>query len=78
MKDRNNLETLKGRIENGAKKTGITGLSGSAQSYFFSQFLSDLKKPCLLVLPDKKLRKKSIKNCVFLCRSRMFGCSPKL
>ena len=65
MKDSNNLETLKGRIENGAKKTGITGLSGSAQSYFFSQFLSDLKKPCLLVLPDKETAEKIYKELCF-------------
>ena len=65
MKDRNNLERLKGRIENGAKKTSITGLSGSAQSYFFSQFLSDLKKPCLVVLPDKKIAEKLYKELSF-------------
>ena len=54
MKDRSHLATLKGWIENNEKKTGVIGLSGSAQSYFYSQFLTDLKKTCLVVLPDKK------------------------
>ena len=54
MKDLDNLAALKGRIEDGEKETRVTGLSGSAQSYFFSQFLSDLKVPSLVVLPEKK------------------------
>ena len=38
----------------------VIGLSGSAQSYFFAQFLSDLEKPCLVILP---LRKEAEKFC---------------
>ncbi|MBW1829518.1 MAG: DEAD/DEAH box helicase, partial [Deltaproteobacteria bacterium] len=65
MKDINNLSTLKGRIEDGGKETSVTGLSGSAQSYFFSQFLSDLKNPCLVVLPDKKDAERLFKELSF-------------
>ncbi|MCP4578542.1 MAG: transcription-repair coupling factor [Deltaproteobacteria bacterium] len=54
MKNRSNLFTLKGWIKENARATGVIGLSGSARSYFYSQFLADLKKTCLVVLPDKK------------------------
>ncbi len=52
MKKSSDLFTLKRWIENGVKTISVIGLSGSAQSYFFSQALSDLKKPCIVILPS--------------------------
>ncbi len=54
MKDNNNLVSLKVRVKDLEKETSVTGLSGTAQSWFFSQFLSDLEKPTLVIFPDKK------------------------
>jgi len=65
MKDHNNLTTLTGWIEDNAKATSVIGLSGSAQSYFYSQFLANLKKTCLVILPDKKAAEKFYKELNF-------------
>jgi len=65
MKDNNNLATLTAWIEDNVKATSIIGLSGSAQSYFYSQFLANLKKTCLVILPDKKAAEKFYKELNF-------------
>ncbi len=54
MTDRNNLAILKNRIQEGTGRVSVIGPSGSAQAYIFSQFLADLSRPCLVILPDKK------------------------
>ncbi len=48
-----NITTLKKWINEKIKSVSVAGLSGAAQSYFLSQFLSDLEKPCLILLPHK-------------------------
>lgn len=48
------LEVLKEWIEEERAQVGVVGLSGSARSYFLSQFLTDLERPCLVILPKRK------------------------
>ncbi|MBL7212280.1 MAG: transcription-repair coupling factor [Desulfobacteraceae bacterium] len=52
--DFENLTTLKAWIRDGERATRVTGLSGSARSFFFAQFLSDFDRPALVILPEKK------------------------
>jgi len=54
MKEPDNLPRLKNWIEEGVSEVRVTGLSGSAQSYYFAQFLADIKAPSLVILPDRK------------------------
>jgi transcription-repair coupling factor (superfamily II helicase) len=54
MKEPDNLPRLKNWIEEGVRAVRVTGLSGSAQSYYFAQFLADIKAPSLVILPDRK------------------------
>lgn len=48
------LKTLIEWMEEGVRTARITGLSGSSLSYFLSEFAGSLKRPLLIVLPDKK------------------------
>ena len=48
------IANLKSWLSNGHKTIGVSGFSGSAQTYFFSRFIKDLERPCLVILPDKK------------------------
>jgi len=52
--DFENLTTLKAWVRDDVRATRVTGLSGSARSFFFAQFLSDLDRPSLVILPEKK------------------------
>ena len=54
MKEPDNLPRLKNWIDEGVSAVSVTGLSGSAQSYYFAQFLADIKTPSLIILPDRK------------------------
>jgi len=54
MNGPDNLAALRGWINSGVKAVSITGLSGSLESYFFSQLVSELKRPSLVILPEKK------------------------
>ncbi len=60
-----NLTSLNKWIKEGIAATSVIGLSGSAQSYFFSRFLKDLQKPCLVVLPGRKEAEKLYKELRF-------------
>ncbi len=60
-----NLERLKEWILEGANPVTVTGIFGSLRSYFFAQFLTDLKKPCLAILPSKKEAEKLHKELRF-------------
>jgi transcription-repair coupling factor (superfamily II helicase) len=53
-----NLTLLNKWINEGLASANVIGLSGSAQSYFFSLFLKNLQKPCLVILPGRKEAKK--------------------
>ena len=59
------VDTLKKWINKGATSMAVIGLSGSAQSYFFSRVLADLDKPCLVVLPDRKSAERLYKEFQF-------------
>ncbi len=48
------LDELKKRIETGESPISVTGLRGTAREYFFSRLLTDLKRPCLIILPQAK------------------------
>ncbi len=52
--DYENLASLKRWVRDGVRATSVTGLSGSAQSFFFAQFLDDLERPSLVILPERK------------------------
>ncbi len=54
MIEHKNLSILKDRVDRQEKHTLVTGLSGSARSFFFSRFSAGLKNPCLIILPEKK------------------------
>ncbi len=65
MKDHYTLSTLRRRVESGEKETVVIGLSGSAQSLFLSRFLTELKKSCLLILPDRQSATRAFKELEF-------------
>lgn len=69
MKNINPLSDLKNQVENNTRIIRIEGPSGSAQSYFFSQFLRDLKRSCLVLLPDKTEAEKFFKELGFFMAS---------
>ncbi len=52
------LTSLNKWIKEGHASANVIGLSGSEQSYFFSLFLKNLQKPCLVILPSRKEAKK--------------------
>jgi transcription-repair coupling factor (superfamily II helicase) len=65
MTNHKSLATLRNRVEEGIANVSVLGLSGSAQSYYFAQFLEDLKKPSLVILPDRKAAEKLYKELQF-------------
>lgn len=54
MTNHNSIKTLKNWIEEGIANISVRGLSGTAQTYYLSQFLADLKKPSIVILPNRK------------------------
>ena len=48
------LDELKKRIEKGESLLNVSGIHGTAREYFFSRFLEDLERPCLIILPQAK------------------------
>ncbi|UCF85144.1 MAG: transcription-repair coupling factor [Desulfobacteraceae bacterium] len=65
MTNHKSLATLRKRVEEGIANVSVLGLSGSAQSYYFAQFLENLKKPSLVILPDRKAAEKLYKELQF-------------
>jgi transcription-repair coupling factor (superfamily II helicase) len=59
------LATLERWIRGGVSPVRVTGLSGSAQSFFLSQFLANLMRPCLVILPGHKEARKLYKELQF-------------
>jgi len=49
-----NLTLLKTWVKEDVSAASVTGLSGSARSFLFAQFLADLDRPSLVILPEKK------------------------
>ncbi len=54
MKEPEHLTTLNKWIKEDIRDVSVTGLSDTAQSYFFSRFLAQFQKPCLVILPERK------------------------
>ncbi len=55
MHQRNqNLVVLRSWVEEGLTKLVVTGISGAARSYFISQLLLEMDRPCLILLADAK------------------------
>ncbi len=52
--DNENLTLLKTWVKEDVSAASVTGLSGSARSFFFARFLADLDRPSLVILPEKK------------------------
>jgi transcription-repair coupling factor (superfamily II helicase) len=48
------IDTLKKWLASGHGSMAVTGLSGTAEIYFFARILADLHRPCMVVLPDRK------------------------
>jgi len=71
------LSTLKNCIEEGIHAVSVTGLSGPAQAYFFARFLSDLQKPCLIILPHKKEAEKLYGELMFFMSSDRPQATPE-
>ncbi len=65
MTRNDHLTTLNKWIEDGSAFVRVVGLSGSAQSYFFSRFLAGLQKPCLVILPGAKEAEKLYRELQF-------------
>jgi len=70
MKEPEHLATLNKWIEGDTRAVSVTGLSGTAQSYFFSRFLAHLQKPCLVILPERKDAEKLYKKLSFFMPGR--------
>jgi len=65
MTAQHQLITLRNRIGRGEANTKVTGLSGSALSYFLTRLISELQKPWLLILPDRKEAEKLYQDLCF-------------
>jgi transcription-repair coupling factor (superfamily II helicase) len=65
MKEIPRLSNLNTLIQQGVRRIKITGISGSAQTYFYSCLLSILDRSCLVVLPDKKEAEAFFKELTF-------------
>ena len=48
------LQELTKGVEHGLRLISVRGLSDTALSFFFNQFLSRLRRPCLALLPEQK------------------------
>ena len=48
------LQELTKGVEHGLRLISVRGLSDTALSFFFDQFLSRLRRPCLALLPEQK------------------------
>jgi len=60
-----NLVILKKWIDEGFKELEVSGLSGTARSFFLSSLLSDLNRPSLIILPNAGEAKKLFKHLEF-------------
>ncbi|MDY6973771.1 MAG: transcription-repair coupling factor, partial [Thermodesulfobacteriota bacterium] len=65
MSGQNNLDALENCFREGISPVSVVGLSGSSRSYFLAQFLADLKRPCLIILSDKKEAETLYKELLF-------------
>lgn len=65
MRVHESLSRLRERVESGVGDTKVVGLTGTAQSYYLAQFIADLKRPSLLVLPDRKAAESVFKEVQF-------------
>lgn len=69
-----NLVILEKWINEGLKELEVSGLSGTARSFFLSSLLSGLDKPSLIVLPNAREAKRLFKHLeFFLPRSFVRG-----
>lgn len=59
------LVRFKNWLKEGSGVMSLVGLSGSAQSYFFSEVLADLGRPCLVILPERKSAERLYKELQF-------------
>ena len=59
------LSKLEKAVQKGEPQVNVTGLAGTALSYFLSCFLTDFDRPSLIVLPDKKDALRLIKELRF-------------
>jgi len=59
------IDTLKEWLDAGSASMAVTGLSGSAETYFVARLLAGLDRPCLTVLPDKKEAERLCKGLQF-------------
>jgi transcription-repair coupling factor (superfamily II helicase) len=70
MTDHPNLSTLDNWVRTGHTPIRVIGLTGSARSYFLSRFLSGLRRPCLIILPDQKEKEKLFKELTFFLQDQ--------
>jgi len=72
------LSDLKKWINEGIKEIHISDLSGSARSYFISQLLIELEKPCLIILPTVKYAEKLYRELEFFLPELLTISRPEL
>lgn len=70
ISDSENLTRLKTWVDDDIRAVSVTGLTGSARSFFLAQFLAQLKRACLIILPDRKEAERLFKELQFFMSER--------
>ena len=71
-----NLTRIKNWVNVDKAPVDVYGLSGAAQSYFFAQFLADLKRPCLVIAFETKMAERLFKELQFFMSESPAHWSP--
>ena len=71
------MDDLKRAIESGAGEIHVNHLSGAARAFFLSSLLTDLERPCLLVLPSAKDAARFYRELVFFLPGALTGPLPE-
>ena len=70
------LSHLNTWLSDGCNTMNVVGLSGPARAYFFARFLDGLKRPCLVILPEKKRAERFYRELRFFMGSPKNGNDP--
>ena len=73
MQENKQLSELNRLVQKDTKRINVIGLAGSARSFFLSRFLSDFKRPCFILLPDRKEAQRLFKELQFFMSESDIG-----
>ncbi|MFH1488127.1 MAG: transcription-repair coupling factor [Pseudomonadota bacterium] len=71
------MDDLKKAVEDGSREILVNHLSGAARTFFLSSLLTDLERPCLLVLPSAKDAAQFYRELVFFLPGSLTGSLPE-